>query len=95
MRADEDKRIFLGKSWGREGKAAVRRLDLSKSIQFLVTRLKQERKRKYRSFPGKKILSKLRRFMEGVDAKPPPYNYGAIPTDAGQSAPPPYSAGGL
>jgi len=33
--------------------------------------------------------------MEGGDAKPPPYNYGAIPTDAGHSAPPPYSAGGL
>jgi len=33
--------------------------------------------------------------MEGGDTKPPPYNYGAIPTDAGHSAPPPYTAGGL
>ncbi|XP_078361997.1 lipopolysaccharide-induced tumor necrosis factor-alpha factor homolog isoform X2 [Oculina patagonica] len=32
--------------------------------------------------------------MEGGDAKPPPYNYGAIPTDSGYSAPPPYPAGG-
>jgi len=32
--------------------------------------------------------------MERGDAKPPPYNYGAIPTDAGYAAPPPYPAGG-
>lgn len=26
--------------------------------------------------------------------KPPAYNYGAIPTDSGYQAPPPYPAGG-
>lgn len=31
--------------------------------------------------------------MEG-QGKPPPYNYGAIPTDSGYAAPPPYPASG-
>lgn len=31
--------------------------------------------------------------MEG-QGKPPPYNYGAIPTDSGYAAPPPYPAAG-
>lgn len=77
--------------WGGEGNAATEAWVL-KGFPF-ESRDRSECERGNNS--GKRrILSKPRRVMEG-EGKPPPYNYGAIPTDAGYAAPPPYPAGGI
>lgn len=64
---------------------------LSEGISFKSRDCSESERGTEVNSPNKKVLSNQRRTMEGGDPKPPPYNYGAIPTaDSGYSAPPPY-----
>ncbi len=79
---------------GREDKAAQRRLGRILKESVSSHEIEARAKEEIVNSRNKKVLSNTRWKMEGGDAKPPPYNYGAIPTDSGYSAPPPYPAGG-